>query len=111
MSPTSPPSRAKLTPGIGFAISETLAKASANVAIIYHSAKDAEEVASNLASKYNVKCQAWKCDVGDADVVKKTFAEINEKMGPVTGLVANAGVSVVKDALDMKKEDFSFVCE
>jgi hypothetical protein len=32
-------------------------------------------------------------------------------MGPVTGLVANAGVSVVKDALDMKKEDFSFVCE
>ena len=103
--------RLKLIQGIGKAISETLAKANANVAIIYHSAKDAEEVAADIAQKYSVKCQAWKCDVGDADIVKKTFAEINEKMGPVTGLVANAGVSVVKDALDMKKEDFSFVCE
>lgn len=95
--------------GIGRAISETLAKASANVAIIYNSAKDAPDVAAEIAKQYGVKVEAWKCDVGDTELVKKTFKEIDEKMGPVTGLVANAGVSVVKDALEMKKEDFSFV--
>lgn len=97
--------------GIGRAISETLAKAGANVAIIYNSAKDAPEVAAEIAKEHNVKVQAWKCDVGNTDIVKKTFQEINDTFGQVTGLVANAGVSVVKDALDMKKEDFSFVCK
>lgn len=97
--------------GIGLAISETIAKAGGNVAIIYNSAKDAPEVAAGLAKKYNVKVEAWKCDVGKPELVTKTFKEVDEKMGPVTGLVANAGVSVVKDALEMKKEDFSFVCE
>ena len=95
--------------GIGRAISETVAKAGGNVAIIYNSAKDAEEVAAQIAKEHNVKVQAWQCDVGNQDKVKSTFKEIDEKMGPVTGLVANAGVSVVKDALEMTKEDFSFV--
>lgn len=49
--------------------------------------------------------------MGQIDLVKSTFKEIDEKFGNITGVVANAGVSVVKDALEMKKEDFSFVCE
>jgi len=95
--------------GIGLAISETLAKSGANVAIIYNSAKDAPDVAARIAKESNVKCEAWKCDVGQIDLVKSTFKEIDEKFGNITGVVANAGVSVVKDALEMKKEDFSFV--
>lgn len=95
--------------GIGRAISETLAKAGANVAIVYNSAKDAPEVAAQIAKEHGVKVEAWKCDVGNPELVKSTFQEINDKFGQVTGLVANAGVSVVKDALEMKKEDFSFV--
>jgi len=35
--------------------------------------------------------------------------QINEDFKEVTGVVANAGVSVVKPALEMKKEDFSYV--
>lgn len=95
--------------GIGRAISETVAKAGGNVAIIYHSAKDAEEVAAQIAKEHGVTVKAWKCDVGNQELVQSTFKEIDEKMGPVTGVVANAGVSVVKDAIEMTKEDFSFV--
>ena len=80
------------------------------MAIIYNSAKDAEDVAAQIAKEHGVKVQAWQCDVGNQDKVKSTFKEIDEKFGPVTGLVANAGVSVVKDALEMTKDDFSFVC-
>jgi len=86
-----------------------LAESGANVAIIYRSAKDAEDVAAELAKKYNIKCKAYKCDVGDQDLVNKTFLEIHDDFPEVTGVVANAGVSVVKPAEEMKKEDFSYV--
>jgi NAD(P)-dependent dehydrogenase (short-subunit alcohol dehydrogenase family) len=97
--------------GIGRAISETIAKAGGAVAIIYNSAKDAEDVAAQIAKEHGVKVQAFQCDVGKQDRVQAVFKEIDEKMGPVTGLVANSGVSIVKPAVDMTKEDFSFVCE
>ena len=71
--------------GIGLAISTTIAKAGGNLAIIYRSAKDAHEVAEKLAKEHNIKAQAFQCDVGQADLVKKTFTEINEKLGPIQG--------------------------
>ncbi|KAF9511098.1 hypothetical protein BS47DRAFT_1471271 [Hydnum rufescens UP504] len=81
--------------GIGYELSKGVAQAGANVAIIYRSAKDAE--------------QAYKCDVGDAELVNSTFKQIDDELGPVTGLVANAGVSVVKPAVDLTSDDFKYV--
>lgn len=49
--------------GIGHAISVRLAQSGADVAIIYRSSKDATQVAEDIAKKYNVKCQAYQCDV------------------------------------------------
>ena len=92
--------------GLGWAISQQLAEAGANVCILYRSSKDAPERAKELESKYGVKAQAWQCDVGDEDAVIKTFKEIGEhsEFGNITGVVANAGVSVVKPALELTKE-------
>jgi len=95
--------------GIGYAISEELAKSGANLAIIYRSAKDAPEVAASLAKKYNTKVQAWQCDVGNQELVKKTFKEIKDEFGSFEGLVANAGVSVVKPAVELTQKDFDYV--
>lgn len=95
--------------GIGRAMSESLAAAGARVAIIYRGSKDAVEIAEQIGKDNNVRCKAYKCDVSDADLVTKTFKEINDELGPVTGLVANAGVSVVKPALEMTKDDFEKV--
>ncbi|CCM02002.1 uncharacterized protein FIBRA_04076 [Fibroporia radiculosa] len=95
--------------GIGRAISEALAGAGARVAVIYRGSKDAVQVAETIGKENNVKCKAFKCDVSDAELVKKVFKQINDEMGPVTGLVANAGVSVVKPALELTKEDFDKV--
>lgn len=44
--------------GIGHAISEAVAAAGANTAIIYHSSPDAPKIAEDLGKKYNVKCKA-----------------------------------------------------
>ncbi|MBW0502545.1 hypothetical protein O181_042260, partial [Austropuccinia psidii MF-1] len=92
--------------GIGLALSEAAAQAGASVAIIYHTAKDAQIRASEISKKFNVKVQAYQCDVAQQEKVKTLFKKINSDMGPVTGLIANAGVSVVKEALKYQKEDF-----
>ncbi|CAO1613681.1 unnamed protein product [Parajaminaea phylloscopi] len=93
--------------GIGLAISEAVANAGANVAIIFHSHPKAHEAAENVAKKFNVKAKAYQCDVGDSALVQKTIAEIEKDLGtPITGLAANAGVSVVKPATELTTEDF-----
>ncbi|KAF7976925.1 hypothetical protein HWV62_5332 [Athelia sp. TMB] len=98
--------------GIGYAFSRAVAKAGAQVAIIYRSSKNADEVASKLADEFKVTVKipkAYQCDVSDADLVVKTFETINKELGPITGLIANAGVSVVKPAIELTSEDFSKV--
>jgi NAD(P)-dependent dehydrogenase (short-subunit alcohol dehydrogenase family) len=66
-------------------------------------------VTEKLGKDFGVKTKAYQCDVSDSDAVTKTFKLIDDEMGPIAGLVANAGVSVVKPALEMEKEDFDKV--
>jgi len=62
-----------------------------------------------LGKEFGIKAKAYQCDVSDADLVIKTFETIDNELGPITGLIANAGVSVVKPAVDLTSEDFSKV--
>ncbi|KIK95823.1 hypothetical protein PAXRUDRAFT_826639 [Paxillus rubicundulus Ve08.2h10] len=96
--------------GIGRAFSYALAKAGANVAIIYRSSPNAPDVADQIQKEFkDVKVKAFKCDVTDFENTLKTFKEIEKELGRVSGLIANAGVSVVKPALDLSTEDFRSV--
>jgi len=95
--------------GIGYAFSRAVAQAGARVAIIYRSAKDADDVAGKLSQEFGVQIKAYQCDVADADKVAKTFQIIDNELGPISGLIANAGVSVVKPALDLTSDDFAKV--
>lgn len=93
--------------GIGLAMSESCANAGANVAIFFHSNPKAHEAAEQVAKKYNVKVKAYQCDVGDQALVKKTIGQIEKDLGtPIVALMANAGVSVVKPALQLTADDF-----
>ncbi|KLO09980.1 NADP-dependent mannitol dehydrogenase [Schizopora paradoxa] len=95
--------------GIGLAFSEACANAGATVAIIYRSSKDAEKVAERIGREHGVKAKAYQCDVGDEELVTETFKKIDDELGPITGLIANAGVSVVKPALELTAADFKKV--
>jgi len=77
--------------------------------MIYNSAKDAEEVADRLSKKWGQTIRAYKCNVSEADIVKSTFAQIEKDLGEIHGVVANSGISVVKPALELGKEDFDKV--
>ncbi|WFD31848.1 sorbose reductase [Malassezia sp. CBS 17886] len=97
--------------GIGLAISKSAASAGANVAMVYRQHPKAEEVAAAVAKEFGVKVKAYKCDVSDAACVRETVKKVESELGQVTGLAANAGVSVVKPALDLTPEDFRYVFE
>ncbi|PPQ69041.1 hypothetical protein CVT26_003750 [Gymnopilus dilepis] len=95
--------------GIGLAFTKALAKAGANVAVIYRSSPDAEDVTEKVGKEFGVKAKAYKCDVSDSKLVDETFRKIHDEFGPITGLIANAGVSVVKPAFELTREDFDYV--
>ncbi|BGO95200.1 hypothetical protein NBRC10512_000983 [Rhodotorula toruloides] len=95
--------------GLGVGITEALAQANATVAIIYNSAKDADEVASRLSKKWSQTIKAYQCNVSDADKVKSTFAQVEKDLGEIQGVVANSGISVVKPALELTADDFNKV--
>ncbi|KDQ56592.1 hypothetical protein JAAARDRAFT_295818 [Jaapia argillacea MUCL 33604] len=95
--------------GIGLELSKAVAQAGATVAIIYRSSKDAEEVAQKIGKDYGVKTKAYQCDVSDTETVNNTFKKIDDELGPITGVIANAGISCVKPALELTTEDFNNV--
>jgi len=95
--------------GLGKGMTEALAQAGASVAIIFHSSKDAHQVAEDLSKKWDAKIKAYQADVGDAALVKETFKKIEAEMGPISGLIANAGISIVKPALELTADDFKKV--
>ncbi|EJD01841.1 NADP-dependent mannitol dehydrogenase [Fomitiporia mediterranea MF3/22] len=92
--------------GIGYEFSRACAQAGASVAIIYRASKNAEEVAEKIGKEFGVKTKAYKCDVGDEKLVIETVKKIDDELGPVSGLIANAGVSVIKPAIELTTEDF-----
>jgi len=95
--------------GIGYAYSRACAQAGARVAIIYRSSKDAQDVAKRLAKEFDTDVRAFQCDVSDAQKTLDTFNQIEREMRSVRGLIANAGVSIVKPALELTSEDFNKV--
>jgi sorbose reductase len=84
-------------------MSEAVANAGANVAILYRSHPDAEKNAAKVAEKFGVK-------VGNHELMVETIEKASKELEkPIIGLMANAGVSVVKPALELSKDDFDFV--
>lgn len=43
--------------------------------------------------------QAYKCDVSDTELVNKTMKQINDEIGPITGLIAVRLRSFVRQSL------------
>lgn len=97
--------------GIGRAIALRLAEDGCAVAVNYASRADAaDEVVAAIAGAGGTAF-AVGADVSDADAVAAMFAEVNERLGPVTVLVNNAGITDDDLLLRMSEEQFRRVLE
>jgi len=85
------------TRGIGLAISKSLARRGASVALIYSSnEKNAEKALDEVRSIKSIGASiiALRGDVSDAAVVAENYAFVRKELGPVHILVNNAAVNL-----------------
>ena len=79
--------------GIGAAIASALAAEGADVTLMGRTSDDLQRHADSLHQLFGGRVQAVRCDVSDAQDVRRAFAEAARDFGPVTILVNNAGQS------------------
>src|ERR671910_80372 len=94
--------------GLGVHFARTLAAAGASVAI---AARRADRLASLQAELQaaGTKAVAVELDVQSVDSITAAFAAAEEALGPIDIVVNNAGISIVKPALEMPVEDWDAV--
>ena len=79
------------TKGIGKAIAEKFASQGVNVAFTYNSNVDiANEIATDLESKYGIKAKAYPLNILELDGFKPLFLAIDEDFDRVDFFVSNA---------------------
>lgn len=108
--------------GLGRAMAERLAEGGAAVAIHdisneapaeFGEAKDLNDVAGQIASKYGVNTVAVTADIANEQQVAAMVRKIESSLGPITRLVNNAGGDIAlrggkpkpNDALNIPMED------
>ena len=81
--------------GLGQRICHALAKEGAHVAIMYaRSREQAENVAAELASRYQIKSQAFACDITDGAAVDRLVGEVTQVFGRLDILVNDAAYNI-----------------
>src|ERR1700744_5042965 len=81
--------------GLGQRICHALAEEGAHIAVTYARSRDqAEGVASELASRYQVKAQAFACDVTDDAAVDRLVSEVTQAFGRLDVLINDAAYNV-----------------
>jgi NAD(P)-dependent dehydrogenase (short-subunit alcohol dehydrogenase family) len=94
--------------GLGVHFARTLAAAGASVAI---AARRADRLASLQAELQSAgaKAVAVELDVQSGDSITAAFAAAEKALGPIDIVVNNAGISIVRPALEMPVEDWDAV--
>jgi NAD(P)-dependent dehydrogenase (short-subunit alcohol dehydrogenase family) len=94
--------------GLGVHFARTLAAAGASVAIAARRANRLASLQAELQSA-GAKAVAVELDVQSGDSITAAFAAAEEALGPIDIVVNNAGISIVKPALEMPVEDWDAV--
>ena len=77
--------------GLGQRICHALAKEGVHIAVMYaQSREQAEGVARELASSYQVNAAAFACDITDAAAVKRLVEDVSKRFGRIDILVNDA---------------------
>ena len=89
--------------GLGQRICHALAREGAHVAVMYARSRDqAESVASDLTSRYEINARAFACDITDDAAVDRLVGEVTQAFGRLDVLINDAAynVSIPFDDLD-----------
>ena len=81
--------------GLGQRICHALAQEGAHVAVMYARSRDqAESVAGELTSRYQINAQAFACDITDGAAVDRLVGEVTRAFGRLDILINDAAYNV-----------------
>ena len=95
--------------GIGKAIAVAMAKAGANVAIIYSGNREKAQETTEELIEIGVRSHSYLCDVSDYKIVEETVKKVAADFGKIDILVNNAGITRDNLMMVMKPEEFDEV--
>lgn len=96
--------------GIGMGLAKELAKQGATVAIGDIILENAQRVAAEIEAAGG-KAFAVHCDVCERDSITAMKAKVNEALGPVQLLFANAGATSFDPLMDMSDDDVDWILQ
>src|SRR5579871_6965511 len=77
--------------GLGQRICHALAKEGAHIAVMYAQSRDqAESVARELATSYQVNAAAFACDITDGAAIQRLVSDVAKRLGRIDILVNDA---------------------
>jgi NAD(P)-dependent dehydrogenase (short-subunit alcohol dehydrogenase family) len=96
--------------GIGRHFAQVLAAAGAKVVAVARRADRLTELARDIGSRGGT-CLPLACDVTKQDSIREAIAKAEDRLGPLSVLVNNAGVVVSKPLFDQTEEDWDYVID
>ncbi|WVQ96748.1 hypothetical protein IAU59_003855 [Kwoniella sp. CBS 9459] len=90
--------------GIGLAITRSFAEAGATLAITYTST-DPSSTAKDISREFNVPVHVYHCDAEDSKRTDEMIEQISKDVGEIDIVVANAGVALWQEAVDMTDDE------
>jgi 2-dehydro-3-deoxy-D-gluconate 5-dehydrogenase len=96
--------------GIGRGIALGLAEAGAAVAILARNEEKNRKVLAEI-EKLDAKGIALQLDVTNRDALRPAMEEVERQLGPISILVNNAGIAILRSALKFRAEDWDRVIE
>jgi NAD(P)-dependent dehydrogenase (short-subunit alcohol dehydrogenase family) len=97
--------------GIGAAVANCLAGEGMSVACTATSLERAALIVDEIRQAYGVAAMALEMRVEDADGVRRSFAQVEDALGPVGLLVNNAGITNVARLVDADLDELSRVVD
>ena len=98
--------------GIGRALAFRLAQEGCNIAIANRNLEKGQKTAEEIRKKFNVKVQAFQCDVSKREDVKKLKEEVKNSLGTVDLLINNAGLLPVEHSvLEDDEEAYQYIMD
>ena len=96
--------------GLGFATATVFGKAGGRIALNDLNSERASHACAQLAAD-GISARPFPADIRDASAIRRMVDDIEQTMGPVDVLVANAGVYPVSSFLEMAEEEWDRVLD
>jgi len=89
--------------GLGESIALTLARQGAHLALLDVNSDRLDVALENCRQAGGGQCEAFTCDVAVEESVVRCFASVEAHLGPISGLINNAGI--LRDGMLVKARD------